>query len=304
MDNIIENLEKMVDKKDIYVNEPMKKHTSFRIGGCADYFVNVRNKEQLSQLLEFAGKKGIPFQVIGNGTNLLVREGGIRGIVAKLDWQDYTIKQQDEDVLVTCGCGMTLGKLAFIAMENGLTGLEAMAGIPGTVGGAVRMNAGAYGSEMKDVVVCSKAMNRLGKIQEFDLPAHEFAYRKSAFEVNEWILLETTIRLKVGDKSQMEEKMQEYKKARMQKQPLEFPNAGSIFKRNDGIPVAKLIDECGLKGYSIGDAEISNKHSGFIINKGNATSKDVLALIEHMKKEVKKKFAVEMKLEIIVIGEE
>lgn len=304
MKNIIEKLENMIDKKDILVNEPMKKHTSFRIGGCADYFVNVRNIEQLRQLLELARRENIPFQIIGNGTNLLVREGGMRGIVVKLGLQDYSIERQDEHVLITCGCGMSLGKLALIALENGLTGLEAMAGIPGTVGGAIRMNAGAYGSEMKDVVVCSKAMDRFGKIQEFDLAAHEFAYRKSAFETNEWILLETTIRLKDGDKSQIEEKMQEYKKSRMQKQPLEFPNAGSIFKRNDGMPVAKLIDECGLKGYCVGDAEVSSKHSGFIINRGNATAKDVVALIEHMKAEVKKKFDVDMKLEIIVIGEE
>lgn len=304
MKNIIEKLENTIDKKDILVNEPMKNHTSFRIGGCADYFINVRSAEKLKHLLQLAKAEEIPFQVIGNGTNLLVREGGIRGIVVKLGLQDYVIERQEQEVFATCGCGMSLGKLALIALENGLTGLEAMAGIPGTVGGAVRMNAGAYGSEMKDVVVCSKVMNQWGKIQEFNLAAHEFAYRKSAFEKNEWILLETTIRLKSGEKSEIEEKMQEYKKSRLQKQPLEFPNAGSIFKRNDGVPVAKLIDECGLKGYAIGDAEVSSKHSGFIINRGNATAKDVTALIEHMKKEVKKKFDVDMKLEIIVIGEE
>lgn len=304
MCDITEKLKKIMDKKDIYVDEPMKKHTSFRIGGMADYFLNVKNVEQLKAILNLAKQENMPFQIVGNGTNLLVREGGIRGLVIKLEGKNYTIDKKENEAMLTCDCGMSLSQLALIAAENGFSGLEAMAGIPGTVGGAIRMNAGAYGSEMKDVVVCSKCMDLEGNIQKLDLVAHEFSYRKSAFATNQLILLETTLSLKLGEKQEIQDKMQEYKKARMQKQPLEFPNAGSIFKRNGNVLIAKLIDECGLKGYAVGDAEVSSKHSGFIVNKGNATANDVLELIDVIKNKIKQKFDVNVELEIIVIGEE
>lgn len=199
---------------------------------------------------------------------------------------------------------MSLAKLAQIALENELTGLECMAGIPGSVGGAIRMNAGAYGKEMKDIVVFSKCMDKNGKIEEMNLRAHEFEYRKSAFERNGFIILETTMKLEYGKKEKIQKKMEECKELRMRNQPLEFPNAGSTFKRSSDIPTAKLIDDAGLKGYQIGDAQISTKHAGFIINKGKATSKDVLALMEYVKKQVKKKFNKEIELEILVVGEE
>lgn len=199
---------------------------------------------------------------------------------------------------------MPLASLAMIAFENGLSGLECMAGIPGTVGGAIRMNAGAYGKEMKDVVVFSKCMDKNGKIEELNLQSHKFEYRKSAFENNGLIILETTIKLEYGNKEQIKIKMEECKSSRIKNQPLEFPNAGSIFKRKPDVPTAKLIDECGLKGYRIGDAEVSTKHAGFIVNKGNATSKDVLELIKYIKREIKEKFNKEVELEILVIGEE
>ncbi len=304
MCDMTEKLKKIIDKKDIYLDEPMKKHTSFRIGGVADYFLNIKKAEQLKAILNLAKQEKMPFQIVGNGTNLLVREGGIRGFVIKLDLKNYTIDKKENEAIITCGCGMTLSQLALIAAENNLSGLEAMAGIPGTLGGAIRMNAGAYGSEMKDIVVCSKCMDLDGNIQKLDLEAHKFSYRKSAFATNQLILLETTLKLKLGEKQEIQNKMQEYKKLRMQKQPLEFPNAGSIFKRKGDVLIAKLIDECGLKGYAIGDAEVSSKHSGFIINKGNATAKDVLELIHVMEQKVKQKFDVDVELEIIVIGEE
>lgn len=194
--------------------------------------------------------------------------------------------------------------MAQIALGNELTGLECMAGIPGSVGGAIRMNAGAYGKEMKDIVVFSKCMDQNGKIEEINLQGHEFGYRKSSFENNGLIILETTMKLKYGKRDKIQKKMEECKDLRVKNQPLEFPNAGSIFKRNPDIPTAKLIDDAGLKGYKIGDAQISTKHAGFIVNKGNATAKDVLALMEYAKKQVKEKFDKEIELEILVIGEE
>ena len=199
---------------------------------------------------------------------------------------------------------MTLANLAWIALENTLTGLEAMSGIPGSVGGDIKMNAGAYGREMKDVVVTSKCIDKEGKIRELNLQEHHFAYRESIFKNNDLIVLETTIKLAYGVKTEIQHKMEEYKQARTQKQPLEFPNAGSTFKRIDNIPTAKLIEEANLKGYSIGDAEVSTKHAGFIINKGNATAKDVIALVEYVQKKVKEKFNQNIELEMIVIGEE
>ncbi len=199
---------------------------------------------------------------------------------------------------------MLLAKLALVALENNLTGLEGMAGIPGTIGGAIKMNAGAFGQEMKDIVVSSKCMDRNGRTHELDFQEHKFGYRTSAFEENELILLETTIYLKRGKQEEIKQKIEEYKACRMQKQPLEFPNAGSTFKRKGEIVTAKLIEEAGLKGYSIGEAEVSKKHAGFIINKGNATAKDVLALVEYVQKKVKEKFNQEIELEMIVIGEE
>lgn len=304
MENIAEELEKIVNKNNILINESMKKHTSFKIGGNADFFVKVQTVEQLKNILELVQKKELPYLIIGNGTNLLVREGGIRGIVIKLEFKEYTIKFKEDYAFINAGSGITLAYLAHVALENGLTGLENLSGIPGTVGGAIRMNAGAYGSEMKDIVVSSKCMNINGEIKSLTLDEHCFDYRKSVFEENELIILETTIKLKIGNKSEIERKMNECKKARQEKQPIDLPNAGSIFKKNDAIPIAKLIEECGLKGYSIGDAQISTKHSGFIVNNGNAISEDVLKLIELIKNKVKEKFKVDVKLEIIVIGEE
>ena len=304
MENITEKLEKIINKKNFLKNEPMSKHTSFRIGGSADYFIKIQTLEELKGIMRLVKQEKIPYQIVGNGTNLLVQDNGIRGFVVKLELDDYSIEKNEDFVYIKVGSGMTLARLAFIALENELTGLEEISGIPGTVGGAVKMNAGAYGREMKDIVVCSKCMNENCEIVELDLQSHEFGYRNSIFSKNKLIILETTIKLIYGSKDLIKEKMEEYKKSRIKKQPLEFPNAGSTFKRIEGIPTAKLIDECGLKGFSIGDAEISEKHAGFIINKGSATSKEVLELVKEVKTKVKQKFDKDIELEIIVLGEE
>ena len=222
----------------------------------------------------------------------------------KPEFNYYKIDKEDDGAYITVGCGMPLAMLAVISLENELSGFECLAGIPGTIGGAIRMNAGAYGSEMKDIVCYSKCMNKNGEIIALNFEEHKFEYRKSDFSNNELILIETTIKLAYGKKLEIEQKMKECKNLRREKQPLEFPNAGSVFKRNEDIPTAKMINDCGLKGYSIGGAEVSTKHSGFIVNKGNATSDDVLKLINYIKKVVKEKFNKEIELEILVIGEE
>lgn len=304
MKNITEKLTKIVKKENVAQNEPMSKHTSFKIGGLADYYIKVQTIEELKKLLLLAKTENLPVQIVGNGTNLLVREGGIRGLVLKLDLQEYVIGKQEEFAYITVGAGLALAKLANIAFEHELSGLECMSGIPGTVGGAVRMNAGAFGQEIKEIVVCSKCMNQAGEIEELSFQEHEFAYRTSAFETNGLIILETTFKLKIGIRDEIAHKMEECKKLRVKNQPLEFPNAGSVFKRNVGIPTAKLIDDCGMKGYCVGDAEVSNKHAGFIVNKGKATANDVLQLIRKIQTEVKQKFDQDIKLEILVIGEE
>lgn len=303
MKEIAEKLEKIIDKKNIFENEPMKKHTSFKIGGVADYYVKVKTQDELKSVLRLAKEENIPYYIVGNGTNLLVRDGGFRGIIIKLEMQKYVIEKYENYAYIIAEAGVSLPLLSRVAMENGFSGIEGLAGVPGTLGGAVRMNAGAYGCEIKDVVISSKCMDKNGDICEFDFDNHEFSYRRSVFEQNEMIILETKMKFEYGKKEEIEQKIQEYMKSRKEKQPLEYPNAGSIFKRIENVITAKLIDECGLKGYSVGDAEVSKKHAGFIVNKENATAEDVLELIEYVKSKVKEKFDIDLELEVLVIGE-
>lgn len=305
MPELERQLQEIVKKNNVLKNEPMAKHTSFKIGGIADYFIKVTNIEELKKLLEFSNKNKIPITIVGNGTNILVRDGGIRGIVIKLELNGFKIKRVSaEDVLITVESGMTLAALAAIALKEEITGLEFLAGIPGSIGGAIRMNAGAYGGEMKDLVVKTRYMTYDGKIKTLELSKHEFEYRNSVFSKMDVIIIDTTIKAKKGSKLEIQEKMDEYSASRKKAQPLEYPNAGSTFKRKEGVLTAKLIDECGLKGFSVGDAEVSTKHAGFIINKGKATAKDILELVEHIKTEIKKKYDLDIELEILVLGEE
>lgn len=303
MENIEKKLQEFLNRSDILKNEPMSKHTSFKIGGNAEYFIKIRAIENLKKVLVFANKNKIPVTIVGNGTNLLVKEGGIKGFVLKLELNGFKIKRNANDILITVESGMSLAALSAIALKEEIAGLEFISGIPGTIGGALRMNAGAYGSEMKDIVVKTKAMTYDGKIKNFTLEEQNFSYRNSVFSNDEYIILETTVKLQKGKKEEIEEKIQEYSTARKSSQPYEYPNAGSTFKRKEGFITAKLIDECGLKGYSVGEAEVSRKHAGFIINKGNATAEDVLELVDVVKTKVKEKFDVDIELEILVLGE-
>lgn len=302
--DIERQLQEIVKRNNVFKNEPMSKHTSLKIGGIADYFIKVKSIDELKDVLEFTNKNKIQTTIIGNGTNLLVKDGGIRGVVIKLELIEFKIKKTAKEVLITVGSGMTLAALAAVALKEEITGLEFLAGIPGTIGGAIRMNAGAYGSEMKDIVVKTRYMTYDGKIKTLDLDEHEFVYRNSIFSKLDVIIIDTTISVKKGNKEEIENKMNEYSVSRKNSQPLEYPNAGSTFKRKEGVITAKVIDECGLKGFNVGDAEVSTKHAGFIVNKGKATAKDFLDLVEHIKKEIKNKTGLDLELEILVIGED
>ncbi len=304
MPDLERQLQEIVKRNNILKNEPMSKHTSLKIGGIADYFIKIKSIDELRNVLEFTNKNKIKTTIVGNGTNLLVKDGGIRGIVIKLELIDFKIKKMAKEVQITVGSGMTLAALAAVALKEEITGLEFLAGIPGTIGGAIRMNAGAYGSEMKDIVVKTRYMTYDGKIKTLDLDEHEFVYRNSIFSKLNVIIIDTTISVKKGNKEEIENKMNEYSVSRKNSQPLEYPNAGSTFKRKEGVITAKIIDECGLKGFNIGDAEVSTKHAGFIVNKGKATAKDFLELVEHIKKEIKSKTGLDLELEILVIGED
>ena len=272
--------------------------------GIADYFVKVNSVQELKDILEYINRNNISFTIIGNGTNLLVREKGIRGIVLKINLNDFKIKKEADNFLITAESGMSLGTLASIALKEELEGLEFLAGIPGTIGGAVRMNAGAYGSEIKDFVVKTRYMTYDGKIKTLTEKEHKFEYRNSIFSKMNAIILDTTLRVHKGDKEKIKEKIDELASSRINSQPLEYPSAGSTFKRKEGVITAKLIDECGLKGYSVGDAEVSTKHAGFIINKGKATANDVLKVVDHVKSVIKEKYKIDLDLEILVLGEE
>ena len=287
----------------IIYNEPMKKHTSFKIGGNADFFVSVKTIEELKQALFYAKQKHIPITIIGNGTNILVSDSGIRGIVIKIDIQKFDLKEENDYIEISVGSGNKMMALATQLKKQEISGFEQLSGIPGTIGGAIYMNAGAYGKEMKDIVISTRCMNMKGEIIELSNEEQKFKYRSSVFNTKEYIILEAKLKLKKGKKEDIELQMNEYLNQRKEKQPLEYPSAGSTFKRQEGIITAKLIDECGLKGYKIGGAMVSEKHAGFIVNTGDATAKDVLELIKYVKDEVYKKYGVKIEEEVKIVGE-
>ena len=290
-------------KEKIIYNEPMKKHTSFKIGGVADKFLIVDSEEELKQALEYAKEEKIKINIIGNGSNLLVKDTGIRGLVIKINIQKLKIEKKEDHVEIEVGSGNKMMSLAIKLKNEEIAGLEELCGIPGSIGGAVFMNAGAYGKEMKDIIISTKCMDENGNIFELSNEEQSFSYRSSIFNKKKYIILETKIKLQHGKKEDINKKMNEYQKTRKAKQPIEFPSAGSSFKRQEGIITAKLIDELGLKGFKIGGAKVSEKHAGFIINDGNATAKDVLDLIEYIKKKVYEKYKIHIEEEIRILGE-
>ena len=295
--------EKLQEKyKDIKaaVDEPMSKHSSFRAGGKADLLVEPLNKEQVKYVLRFAGEHGIPLTVLGNCSNVLVKDNGIRGIVMKISRMD---KIHVDGNIVTCEAGALLSSLAGAALENSLAGMEFAAGIPGSVGGGVYMNAGAYDGELKDVIMAVKSLSLSGEECEWASDRLEFGYRQSVFSQNSHIITEAVFNLSVGDKAVIREKMLDYAERRRSKQPLELPSAGSTFKRPQGHFAGKLIQDAGLCGLMIGGAQVSEKHAGFIVNKENATASDILHLIEEVQKRVYENSGVKLYPEVRIIGE-
>lgn len=301
---ILEKLEKIISKDRIKQNEPMKNHTTFKIGGPADFFIKAKTIEELKSIIKFANKQNIQITIVGNGSNLLVTDKGIRGIVVKLELKEIQIKKKDEQNLeVIVDSGVPIGILAQKLLKEEISGFEELAGIPGTIGGAILMDAGAYGKEMKDIVEEVTTIDYKGNIKTFSNKQSEFTYRHSKFSNGEYIILQAKLLLKKGNKDEIKQKMDEYLKSRKEKQPIEYPNAGSTFKRGDDFITAKLIDEAGLKSYSIGGAKVSEKHAGFIINTGDATAKDVLDLVAYVTDKIYEKFGKKIELEIKVLGE-
>lgn len=303
IEKVYSDLNGILKNSKILKNEPMSRHTSFKIGGNADILVKANNEEDIKSVLEFSNKKHIPTYVMGNGSNILVKDNGIRGIVLMVCMNTYKIDKQDSNAIVTAGAGVKLGGLAQELLKQEIKGFEFASGIPGTIGGAIRMNAGAHGKEMKDIVATTTYIDEHGNVNTVSNKEQEFTYRSSVFSKNKWIIINTVLEFEYGNKQEIQKKMQEYAQYRKEKQPITYPSAGSTFKRGEDFITAKLIDECGLKGYSIGGAKISDLHAGFIINTGNATADDVLKLVKYTKEKVYEKFNKTIELEIEVIGE-
>ena len=283
-------------------NESMSEHTTFRIGGPADLFVVPTTVEGLAAVVSACNKEGVYCFILGNGSNVLVSDKGIRGVVVSTAACLNNIELIGA-YEIKCGAGVKLSRLSDLACENSLTGAEFAWGIPGTVGGAVYMNAGAYDGEMKDILVSCEYLTPDGELHTMLADEMDLSYRHSAFSENGYVIVSATARLKAGDKGEIRAKMDDFMCRRKSKQPLEFPSAGSTFKRPVGGFAAALIDECGLKGYSVGGAQVSEKHAGFVINKGGATCFDVMRLVEHIKKEVFLNKSIKLECEIRVIGE-
>lgn len=306
LDNIeiYEKLENKMKNSEIKTNEDMSKHTSFKVGGKADIFIKINDIQDLKYILDFTKKNNIPLTIIGNGSNVLVKDNGIRGITIYLNFDDIQIdEEQNGEVIVTVGSGVKLAMLAVILQKKGIAGFEFASGIPGTIGGAIRMNAGAYGKEMKEVVENVTYIDEEGNKHKLENEQMDFSYRHSRFKEKQEIIIEAQLKFQKEDAEKIKERMDEYRKARMEKQPIDMPSAGSTFKRGTNYISAKLIDDAGLKGYKIGGAQVSEKHAGFIVNKGNATAQDILDLIDYVIKVVYEKFGKILELEVEVIGE-
>lgn len=299
--NLINELYRIVGKQNVKLEEPMAKHTTFRIGGPAKYFVLPQTVVELSQVLAVCKAEHTPYFILGRGSNLLVSDKGMSQVVIQLEqnMSNFTIEGNKVNALA----GVSLGRLGIALRDAGLTGFEFAAGIPGTLGGAVMMNAGAYGGEMKDIVECVSLMDEDGNLLQKSCEEMEFAYRHSAIEGTKYVVVGVTLALQPGDKEDITNRMAELAEARRQKQPLEYPSAGSTFKRPVGYFAGKLIMDAGLAGYQVGGAQVSEKHCGFVINKGGATAADVMQLMEDVQKKVWDTFQVEIEPEVRLIGE-
>lgn len=281
--------------------EPMTKHTSFHIGGPAELMAQPQSEAELQSLLLKAAEAAVPVTLVGNGSNLLVRDKGIRGLVIKLGSMLREIKVSGN--VLTFGSGVSLAQASKKAAELGLSGMEFAVGIPGSIGGAVYMNAGAYDGEMSKVVKSVRVMDAAGEVSELSAGELDFGYRHSALQGSSKIVTSVTVELAAGDKQAIAEKMADFSNRRITKQPLELPSAGSMFKRPPGYFAGTLIDQTGLKGYTVGGAQVSTKHAGFVVNIGGATASDVLQLISDVQAKVFAAHGVHLEPEVLVLGE-
>lgn len=300
--NLIEELKSVLKRQNILQYESMANHTSFRIGGVADIYISPCNGEEIKTIIAIAKKHTVPVTIIGNGSNLLVRDKGIRGIVIQIGKDMNHICVEGEKIKAQAGA--LLSVIGAVALQHHLKGFEFASGIPGSLGGAVCMNAGAYGGEMKDVIVEVEVLTKELEVKTLSVKELNLAYRHSIIPEKEYIVLSAVLQLEKGEYTAIEHRMAELAEQRRQKQPLNFASAGSTFKRPEGYFAGKLISDAGLKGCSIGDAQVSEKHGGFIINRGDATCAEVLELIKHCQKTVFEKFGVSLETEVKVIGEE
>ena len=299
--NIYEELCKIVSEDQILKEEPMDKHTTFRAGGKADYLVMPSNEEQVRELVLLLKKENVPYYVMGNGSNLLVRDQGFKGVIIQIARKMNQIRVEGETIYAQAGA--LLSKIAAQALGEGLTGFEFASGIPGTLGGAVMMNAGAYGGEMKQVIVNACVLTSADEIAVIPADLMELGYRTSVFAKNQDIVLSAQLKLEYGNEVVIREYMDELKEQRVSKQPLEYPSAGSTFKRPEGYFAGKLIQDAGLRGFQVGGAQVSEKHCGFVINKDHATATDILSLMEQVSDKVEAKFGVRLEPEVKIIGE-
>jgi len=282
--------------------EEMKNHTTFKIGGPVDIMVLPQDEEDVATVVSFCRERDIPLFIFGVGSNLLVRDRGIRGVAMKLGENLDEVEVNGDQIQAQAG--VKISALARIAAFHSLSGLEFAEGIPGSLGGALVMNAGAYDGEMQGIVTAARAIGPDGSIETLKNEEMQFGYRRSIFQSNGYIIIYATLKLATGNRNEIEQRMLEFARRREEKQPLDKPSAGSTFRRPPGFYVGPMLEELGLKGYQIGDAQVSSKHAGFIINNGNATARDVLELIAYIQQKAKERFGVDLQPEIRVVGQD
>jgi UDP-N-acetylmuramate dehydrogenase len=301
LNDINQKLKAILPEENIVRNEPLAKHTTFKIGGPAEYFVTPENEDQLKLVIKVCKESNIPYYIIGKGSNLLVGDKGYKGVIIQI-YKNFDWIKIDKNI-VTAGAGVMLSRLATQAAEHNLAGLQGECGIPGTLGGAVTMNAGAYGYEIKDYIISATVLNQEGEIFTLNKEELQLAYRTSIVQKNSYIVIEAVFELPYGNKEDILAEITEFNRKRVEKQPLEYPSAGSTFKRPVGYFAGKLIMDSGLAGYRVGDIMISMKHCGFVVNVGNGTASEVRQLIEDVQHIIYEKHQVMLEPEVRIIGE-